>query len=78
MKREKGCSLRMGRSVYKDTEMKIGKVLKCSLLRFNYKEQNPVQMALASVTFGGKRVLASHTLDPHEEQQPEIRSQRLR
>lgn len=49
MKREKGCSLRMGRSVYKDTEMKIGKVLKCSLLRFNYKEQNPVQMALASV-----------------------------
>lgn len=49
MKRERGRSLRMGRSAYKDTEMKTGKVLKCSLLRLNYKEQNPVQMALASV-----------------------------
>lgn len=49
MKKEKGCCLRIGRSVYKDTEMKTGRVLKCNLLRFNYKEQNPVQMALASV-----------------------------
>lgn len=48
MKRERRCCLRMGRSVYKDTEMKTGR-LRCNIFRFNYKEQNPVQMALASV-----------------------------
>ena len=36
-------------SLCKDTEMKTGMVLKCSLLTFSYKEQSPVQLALASL-----------------------------
>ena len=38
-----------GGSLCKDTEMKTGMVLKCSLLTFSYKEQSPVQLALASL-----------------------------
>lgn len=78
MKRERRGCVRMGRSVYKDTEMKTGRVLKCNILRFNYKEQNPVQMAVARVILEEKGALARNTMGPQEEQQPEIRSQRLR